>query len=820
MTKQRHSLLKRQLKRCFGEAYVIPAEWAAFVQTVQEAYVGFDVDRAMLERSLELSSQELLQANSEMRAVFQAIPDLLFHLDAEGTILSCKAGTTSSLVLEPRELRGKRIQDVPDKAVGEKFQAAILAVLHENKPASIEYSLETQGQMQFYETRLMPLPQYEMVAIIRNITERKRVEAALRESEERHRQIARCVPDMIWVMDLSGRFTYANSATRRITGWTVEELLKLHFQDAVTPQTATKYAKAIEEELARVSRPHYDRNWVRTFESEHLHKNGSTFWAEIAGTFTWSADGKPIGVIGTTRDVTDRRRAEEELFNSRQMLQTVLDTIPQRVFWKDRNSIYVGCNKSHAQDSGYADPGQLIGKTDFETKWAENAETYRDDDRSVMETGQPKNNFEEPISKADGTKTWMRTSKVPLFDKDGNVTGVLGTYEDITERKRLEEQFRQSQKMEAFGQLAAGVAHDFNNILTVILGNLSLLGMGGTSKVEETSAIEEAGTAAKRAANLTRQLLTFSRRQPLQLRDLDLNEVVANLTKMLHRLIGEHISLEARYAPGGAPIFADVSMMEQVLVNLAVNSRDAMPKGGRLVIELASEVVDEKMASLAPNRNAGEFIRLDFSDTGIGIPAENMAHIFEPFFTTKEVGKGSGLGLATVFSIVQQHNGWIELESAPGKGTTFHIHLPRQLKTKTTPVKTTGRQPVPGGNETILLVEDEPSVRQLARRLLTRQGYKIHEADSGPAALEIWSKHRKEIDLLITDMVMPKGINGRELADRLLKDRKNLKVIYCSGYTDEMLGEDTPLRNNPNFLEKPFDPQTFLQHVRSCLDAP
>ena len=819
MTKQQHSLLKRQLKRCFGDHIQVPKEWATFVQAVQEAYVEFDVDRAMLERSLELSSQELLQANSEMRAVFQAIPDLLFHIDAEGTILSCKAGATSSLVLEPRELKGKRIQDVPEKEVGEKFQAAIHSVLHDNKPASVEYSLQTQGQMQFYEARLVPLPQNEIVAIIRNITERKRVEAALRESEERHRQIARCVPDMIWTMDLSGRFTYANSATRRITGWTVEEFQELHFQETVTPQSATKYAKAIEEELARVTRPHYDRNWVRTFESEHLRKDGSTFWAEISGTFTWSDEGIPSGVIGTTRDVTDRKRAEEESFHSRQMLQTVLDTIPQRVYWKDRNSIFVGCNKSLAHDSGYADPRQLIGKTDFETKWAENAELYRADDRGVMETGQPKINHEEPLKMADGTKGWMRTSKVPLFDKEGNVTGLLGTYEDITERKRLEEQFRQSQKMEAFGQLAAGVAHDFNNILTVIQGNLTLLQMRIISKEEEDLAVDEGIAAVKRAANLTRQLLTFSRRQPLQPRDLDLNEVVSNLTKMLNRLIGEHITLEARYAPGGSPVFADINMMEQVLVNLAVNARDAMPKGGRLVIGLASEFVDEKMASLAPNRNSGEFIRLDVSDTGIGIPSENMARIFEPFFTTKEVGKGTGLGLATVFSIVQQHGGWIEAESEPGKGASFHIHLPRRLKDTTPPDKTPGRQPMIGGNETILLVEDEPSVRQLARRLLTRHGYRIHEADSGPAALEIWGKHRDEIDLLITDMVMPRGVNGRELADRLLQDRKNLKIIYCSGYTDEMLGGDTPLRNNPNFLEKPFDPQTFLRQVRSCLDA-
>ncbi len=498
------------------------------------------------------------------------------------------------------------------------------------------------------------------------------------------------------------------------------------------------------------------------------------------------------------------RQTEAELFESRQMLRTVLDTIPQRVFWKDRNLVFLGCNKPLAADAGYSSPNELIGKTDYETVAAPMADRYRADDREVMETNQPKLNFEEPQTKEDGSTGWLRTNKVPLHDKDGHVIGVLGTYEDITERKRaaetiayerqllrtlldllpdsvyikdldsrflmankalakrfgkdnpaqlvglsdkdffpaeqaailraeekkviagetinekeetfvlpdgrertllitkvpfrnsqgqicgvvgtgrditerkqLEEQLRQSQKMEAFGQLAGGVAHDFNNLLTVIEGNISLLQLQEPQSAEQAEALAEIAKAAERAANLTRQLLTFSRRQIFRPNPLDLNEVVANTAKMLQRLIGEHISLETRFAPGETPVMADRNMMEQILVNLAVNSRDAMPKGGRLIIETAAIVISATQAQVNPKARPGPFVRLSITDSGCGIAPEQMKHIFEPFFTTKDVGKGTGLGLATVFGIVAQHHGWIEVQSKLNFGTTFHLHLPR-----------------------------------------------------------------------------------------------------------------------------------------------
>jgi len=663
------------------------------------------------------------------------------------------------------------------------------------------------------------------IGAMTDISERKRAEQALLESQALYHSFVEHLPAGVFRKDHDGRYVFVNSRFCRLKGMTRDEIL------GKTPRELAVYEKAMKN--ARFKRDarqdtltegadHHEiiMRTGKPVEVEECYPqaDGTMEYFYVVKSPVFGSNGQVVGSQGIQFDITPRKRAEEDLFNSRQMLQTILDTIPQRVFWKDRNSVYVGCNKPLAADCGFDDPSQLIGKSDFETKSAGTAEMYRADDRDVMETRKSKLNYEEPQVKADGTMGWLKTSKVPLYDKDGNVTGVLGTYEDITDKRRLEEQLRQAQKMDAFGQLAAGVAHDFNNILTVIQGNLSLLRMGLDSKTEETMAIDQAVAASERAANLTRQLLTFGRRQPMQPKPLNLNDVISNMTKMLQRLIGEHIALEAHYAPGSASVYADVNMIEQVLINLAVNSRDAMPRGGKLVVK-TDTVKIEAPDPAAGIKKAGEFVCFNVTDTGCGIAAEHLPHIFEPFFTTKDVGKGTGLGLATVFGIVQQHDGWIKVDSEPGRGTTFHVFLPRMSRNTSIEPEAELAVAVRGGNETILLVEDESPVRELMRLLLARHGYKIHEAASGFEALKMWTLIGDDVNLLITDMVMPDGIAGHELAEKLRAEKPALKVIYCSGYSDDVLGENSPLRNNPNFLEKPFEPNKLLRRVRDCLDG-
>ena len=388
---------------------------------------------------------------------------------------------------------------------------------------------------------------------------------------------------------------------------------------------------------------------------------------------------------------------------------------------------------------------------------------------------------------------------------------------EIAERAQLEKQFRQLQKMEAFGQLAGGVAHDFNNILGIIVGYANLLLAREDLDAEAKEQIEQVYSAGERAANLTRQLLTFSRKKEMQVSALNLNEVVGDLAKMLARLLGEDIQLKCRLA-GDRPVQADAGMMEQVLMNLAVNARDAMPKGGQLIIETDAVRIEPNYVRSHPEARVGDFVCLSVRDTGCGMTPEIMARIFEPFFTTKGVGKGTGLGLATVFGIVKQHQGWVEVESQVGVGTNFKVFLPRISQPAPTPASKPVKSKAPRGTETILLVEDEDSVRGLAKLILQRHGYRVLEARSGVDALSVWEEHGTSIDLLLTDMIMPDGLTGRELAKRLLLQKSGLKVIYSSGYSADLAGTAFLSRPAPIFLQKPYSPQKLVQAVRECLD--
>ncbi len=397
--------------------------------------------------------------------------------------------------------------------------------------------------------------------------------------------------------------------------------------------------------------------------------------------------------------------------------------------------------------------------------------------------------------------------------------GVVHCYAgDITERQDLEAQLRQSQKMESVGQLAGGIAHDFNNILTVIHGHSSLLAALPKLPEGALESAQQIATASERAANLTRQLLTFSRRQIIQPKNLDLNEIVNHMTKMLRRLLGEDITLQVNYAPNLPLVHADPGMIEQILMNLSVNARDAMPKGGRLFINTSVVQLDAAQAAQNPGTVPGEYVCLAVKDTGIGIVPENLPHIFEPFFTTKDVGKGTGLGLATVYGIVQQHRGWISVSSKPDEETAFHIFLPAITAKKPARDAQSSEPKVRGGHETILVVEDEGPVRVLVRSVLERHGYRVLEANSGVDALPIWLEHKDDIHLLLTDMVMPHGVSGRELAERLRGDRPELKVMYASGYSRSAVGTDMVLKEGLNFLQKPFHPRKLAQAVRDCLD--
>jgi signal transduction histidine kinase/ActR/RegA family two-component response regulator len=391
--------------------------------------------------------------------------------------------------------------------------------------------------------------------------------------------------------------------------------------------------------------------------------------------------------------------------------------------------------------------------------------------------------------------------------------------QDVSERSLLERQLRQAQKMEAIGQLAAGVAHDFNNVLTVIQGHASLIQITLDSGSPQRKSLEQITGATARAATLIRQLLMFSRKQVMQFRHLDLNDILRNEIKMLERLMGEHVQIAFRPQNPIPAIHADSSMMEQIAMNLAVNARDAMPDGGLLSIATSLEAIHRAPTPTDPEERDGNYVCLTCSDTGLGMDTQILTRIFEPFFTTKPVGKGTGLGLSTVFGIVRQHEGWVEVESKPNHGATFRVYFPASLQAaeKTEPVVDTALR---SGRETVLVAEDEEDLRQLVAQVLRIQGYHVLEAASGRDAIEVWEKANCPVDLLLTDMVMPGGIMGSELAERLSLQSPRLKVIYTSGYSPGMAGKDASLLKLPNFLPKPYTIGKLAQFVRECLDSP
>ncbi|MGD0813009.1 MAG: response regulator [Verrucomicrobiota bacterium] len=389
---------------------------------------------------------------------------------------------------------------------------------------------------------------------------------------------------------------------------------------------------------------------------------------------------------------------------------------------------------------------------------------------------------------------------------------------DVTERLNLEAQLRQAQKMESVGQLAGGIAHDFNNLLTVINGHAGLIMTGEKLSPKTAESIKEISEAGRRAGALTRQLMAFSRKQDLNLQTLDLNGIVNNISKMLRRILGEDVALEADFAQELPPIKADLGMVEQVLLNLAVNSRDAMPRGGKLRIATACVALDAAGARQNPEAVPGRFVRLTFSDTGCGIAPENLGRIFEPFFTTKALDRGTGLGLATVYGIVKQHRGWIEVTSKVGQGTAFNIYFPASAEKSGALPVSQGEQKVMGGTETILVVEDEAPLLKLMHHILESYGYKVLESSNGKTALELWEGHKAKIDLLLTDLILPDGMAGPELARILQEAKPALKVLYTSGYNTERLAKEFPPGTRVNFVQKPFHARKLAEVVYYCLN--
>ena len=630
-------------------------------------------------------------------------------------------------------------------------------------------------------------------AVARDISARKR-------EEERSRRLAQVVDsatELISTADPEGRITFMNRAFLEAIGWSESEILGKYFRDTVlSPNNPPELREEIRKGI-------FEKDGWRG-ECLHCRKDGSDFPVYLSVGHLKDSQGRVIGNVGIVRDLTESKLAEEKFYKAFHLnpepitLATLSD------------GRYVDVNESFLRITGYR-RDEIIGRTSLEIKFWERLEDRARLIDLLQREGSVRDLEITFRTKTGGQRTALDSADV--IEINGQ-TCVIAILKDITERKVLEKQLRQLQKMEAVGQLSGGIAHDFNNLLGVILGYSEILeaGLDRNSKLHKTAV--EIQKAGQRAASLTRQLLAFSRQQVLEPRVLNLNTVVNDTGKMLRRLIGEHIEITTQLANDLGQIKADEGQIAQVIMNLAVNSRDAMPDGGNIIIETKNVTLDQHYADHHPATVPGRYIELAVTDTGVGMDAQTQSHIFEPFFTTKALGKGTGLGLATVYGVVKQSGGYVWVYSELDLGTTFKIYLPRVDAAVRQGFTGDSAKALAKGTETILLVEDEESLRTLARTMLEQNGYTVLEASGGEQAMEIARQNGCHIDLLLTDIVMP-GMNGRAVAYNLSLIRPGVKVVYMSGYSG--FGSRELAEPGDVLLSKPFTRETLLRKLDEVL---
>jgi PAS domain S-box-containing protein len=636
-----------------------------------------------------------------------------------------------------------------------------------------------------------------------------RSEARLAASEERYRRIVETSNEGIWVGDAEHRTTYVNARMAEILGFTPEEMVGM-------PLAASWF----EEDLADQRRITEDRRLGRagSYERRARRKDGGSCWIHVSGAPVTDADGRFAGSFGMVTDITERRRAEEKVGALTRRLNHYLATSPAITY-----ALAVdGERVSPAWVSENITPllGYSVEEALRENWWADNL--HPEDSGRVL--AKMKELFkkgalthEYRFRRKDGTWVWVRDELRFLEAAEGGRAEVVGAWVDVDEYKLLEAQFVQAQKMDAVGRLAGGVAHDFNNMLGVIGGyaELALLKISPADPLQED--LKEIKSAADRSAALTRQLLAFSRRQATLPRVVDLNRLLAETRKMLGRLVKEDVELSYTLAPAPWRVNVDPSQVDQVLMNLVVNSRDAIAGHGTIRIETRNAVIDEAYCRTHTYARPGDYVLLSVSDTGCGMDDPTMAKVFEPFFTTKPSGMGTGLGLSTVYGIVRQNGGFISVESAPGRGSTFEIHLPR-FTGEDDAARPERRESFLDGSETILVVEDEASVRKLAVAALRGHGYRVIEAQTTADAILKVEQYAGDVHLLLTDVVMP-GMSGKELQVQVQRRRPGIKTLFMSGYPSDVIARQGVIEEGVQFIQKPWSPRGLAEKVRAVLEG-
>jgi two-component system cell cycle sensor histidine kinase/response regulator CckA len=773
-------------------------------------------------RSQLAGSDEVAQAAAHLDSIFARVLQQLSDVALERSKLEARLEACELRLVKEVEQRQMLEADRDDavaafeKRVRERTEE--LSRANEALVEEVSQRTQAEGALREFHVELEERVQertFELALanemLVKEIEDRRQAEG----ERQKLVSLVENANDFIALVSLEGQITFLNDAGRKLLG------LKNPIQNVAlrVDQIEGESSKGAFRDIILRSVVAQGA-WMGEIELLSSDPEPRRVAAEVSAVLVRDHENhRPLCVALIMRDITDRRLAEAALHELEERFSKAFHASPASVaIISLAGGRFIDVNRRFLSSLGYEEH-EVVGKTmdeihlwlasESQGKLLEQVEVHR----SVRD-------FQCRWLTRSGEARDVQISAEPLELRRENC--VLMVAEDTTERLKLEDQLRQSQKMEAVGQLAAGIAHDFNNILTVVQGHASLLLNDQVNTEKSSESIKCVSSAAERAANLTRQLLTFSRKQVGQWREVDLNSVVHNLSNMLRSLITENINLSVHCYENLPPVRGDVNMLEQVILNLVVNARDAMPKGGTLVIDTSIEEVTEEGVRDNPKGRPGRFVCLTVMDSGCGMDEATLERIFEPFFTTKEFGQGTGLGLATVYGVVTQHNGWIDVTSQPGNGTLFRIFIPALAlpPTKKPDPHVESPAEIRGGSETVLVVEDELGLRMLVEAVLQKYGYNVVLAEHGPEALELWDKHPGKIDLLLTDMVMPQGLTGLELSEKLRVKNPDLRIIYMSGYTVDFMGNEvTGIREGFNFLQKPYRPEQLVRAVRQVLES-
>lgn len=780
----------------------------AVILVVFALIAGFIFRFFRLRRHAKVATRAKGAAEAELRTLFSAMQDVVFVVDRNGRYTRVPSTNANMLYRPAPELVGRDVRDVLPTDSAKTVANVSAQVVDTQRTIQTEFMLQPEGMAVWFAATASPFDGQSVLWVARDITETKVARDALAHSERRYRLLFDRNPCAMWVYDYDTRqITEVNDAAVAQYGYSRDEFARMKLDDLRAPEDVSGLSRILAEMPSDEPRVHVVR---------HVKKDGTVIDVETRG--------HPLGIPGrrlrlvVITDVTERlaaervvRQAEARATATSQMMQSLIDAAPQAMIVLDSQWNVTRWNDAAELLFGWSAGEVLGGPLPFlPDDQRESIAAWR----RALEHGVAEKPSEAVRLRKDGNRVDVMLAVAPLLAAEGQVTAFIAVYMDITERKRLEEQLRQSQKMEAIGTLAGGIAHDFNNILTVISSYAAML-IADDRYPDIRADVEEISSAARRATGLTRQLLTFSRKAIVQLRVVDINTIVEEMQPMLRRLLMEHIELIVKPSDDASCVIADVSQLEQILLNLTVNAADAMPDGGSLVVETHNVWLDEAYAEMHTGVAPGPYVLLAVTDSGIGMDEETIRKIFEPFFTTKEVGHGTGLGLATIYAIVKQLGGHIWVYSEPGQGAAFKIYLPRDMSSSPAEIAPV-HQPPPTVTGTVLLVEDDTAVRRAARRMLEKVGFSVIEAQDGEEGLSVASEYQGEITVVVTDLMMPR-MNGGDFARALAVSRPGSRIVFTSGYTDDAVLRKRLVTSTHAFVQKPFTGDQLVRTITSVL---